>query len=68
MRGVRGGWFVDDAIELLWTNDVLCYVSNDEGAKIVVIEVFESAAVTERRPAERREARAMAIQNITCAA
>ena len=43
LRGVRGGWFIDDAIGLLWANDGLCYVSDDEGAEIVdlVVEMLE---------------------------
>ena len=54
MRGVRGGWFIDDTIGLLWADDGLCYVSNDEGAKIVVVEVSKSAVVTKGRPANVR--------------
>ena len=47
---------------LMGANDGLCYVSNDEGAKILVVEMLESTAIarsiTKGRPAtcKRREA------------
>ena len=39
---MRGGWFIDCINGLLRANDGLCYVSNDEGAKVIVVEVLES--------------------------
>ena len=74
LRGVRGGWFINGIIGLLWADDGLCYVSNDEGAKIIVVEVLESTAtgIAKGRPAcppaEWREARAMTIHNVARAA
>ena len=69
-RGVRGGWFINGIIGLLWADDGLCYVSNDEGAKIIAVEVLESTAVSQKGglAAEWREARAMTIHNVARAA
>ena len=61
---MRGGWFIDCINGFLRANDGLCYVSNDEGAKVVVVEVLESTAITKGRPANRREARALTIHNV----
>ena len=70
LRGVRGGWFINGIIGLLWADDGLCYVSNDEGAKIIAVEVLESTAVSQKGglAAEWREARAMTIHNVARAA
>ena len=51
MRGVRGGWFINDIIGLLWAVDSLRYISNnDEGAEVVVVKMLESTTIAEGRP------------------
>ena len=62
---MRGGWFINCINGFLRANDCLCCVSSDdEGAKVIVVEVLESTAVTKGRPTNRREARALTIHNV----
>ena len=62
---MRGVCFIDDTGGLLWADDGLCYVSNNEGAKVVVVEMPKSTHIAKRRPAEWRKARVMAVYGIT---